>query len=71
MKSLKPKDGEAAIRIDGQPNVCFGRHFDEKDQICSIVTRRSIDALKDHFREELTNEDWQLVKQLKKFYKIE
>ena len=32
----------------------------------SRVTRRSIDLLKDHFREELQKEDWVLLAQLKK-----
>lgn len=63
-----PKDGSIAVRIGGANNICFGRHFDETNQICSWLTRKSIDALKDHFREELKMEDWKLVKMLKEKY---
>ena len=66
-----PKDGAVAIRIGGMPNIMFGRHFDETNQICSWQTRKSIDALKEFFRNELTMEDWKLIKVLKEKYKIE
>ena len=49
----------------------FGRHFDETNQIASWITRRSIDSLKEHFRDELTMDDWKLVKMLKMKYKID
>jgi translation initiation factor 5B len=66
-----PKDGSVAIRVSGVSTVSFGRHFDESHQICSWLTRRSIDALKDYFRDELTMDDWKLVKALKTKYLIE
>ena len=49
-----PKDGAVSVRISGQPNVAFGRHFTEANQVCSFISRRSIDALKDFFRDEMT-----------------
>jgi translation initiation factor 5B len=49
----------------------FGRHFTEANQICSWLTRKSIDALKTHFRDEVSQEEWKLVKALKAKYKIE
>lgn len=60
-----------AVRIGGASNVMFGRHFDESNQICSWITRRSIDALKTHFRDDVSQEEWKLVKLLKAKYKIE
>lgn len=66
-----PKDGSVAVRIGGMNNIMFGRHFDETNQICSWITRRSIDALKEHFRNDLSMEDWKLVKILKEKYKID
>ena len=66
-----PKDGAVAVRISGQPTIQFGRHFDETNQICSWITRRSIDALKKYFREEMTDDAWHLAKRLKATYKIE
>lgn len=66
-----PADGSVSCRIGGQKNISFGRHFDESHQICSWITRKSIDALKEYFRDEMTMDDWKLVKQLKTKYKIE
>lgn len=49
----------------------FGRHFDETNQICSWQTRKSIDALKEFYRDEMTMDDWKLIKALKTKYNIE
>ncbi|KAG8912394.1 hypothetical protein FRC00_004587 [Tulasnella sp. 408] len=43
----------------------FGRHFDDKDEVISQITRQSIDVLKDSFRSEVAPEEWLLIKQLK------
>jgi hypothetical protein len=44
----------------------YGRHFDHNDEIVSRVTRRSIDVLKEHFRDDLAKEDWALLVNLKR-----
>ena len=49
----------------------FGRHFDADDRIVSRLTRKSIDTLKAHFREDLGRDDWVLVVKLKKLFGIE
>ena len=49
----------------------YGRHFDDKGNIVSIVTRDSIDALKKHFREEMTDADWRTCIKLKKLFDIQ
>jgi len=71
VKVVYPKDGDVAIRISGQPNIAFGRQFESDASLCSWQTRKSIDALKEYFRDELTMDDWKLVKLLKTKYKIE
>jgi len=43
----------------------FGRHFDEKDEIYSLLTRQSIDVLKASFKQDVSNEEWLLIKALK------
>ncbi|KAG9092561.1 hypothetical protein FS749_015618 [Ceratobasidium sp. UAMH 11750] len=43
----------------------FGRHFDDKDEVYSMITRQSIDVLKDTFRKDVSMEEWQLIKALK------
>lgn len=59
------KDGPVAVRIGGQNNINFGSHFDETNQIASWQTRKSIDTLKQFYRDDMTMDDWKLVKQLK------
>jgi len=39
----------------------FGRHFDEKDEIISYITRESIDTLKAHFKADVAKDEWQLI----------
>lgn len=49
----------------------FGRHFDEKDDLVSRITRQSIDAIKENFREDLEKEDITLLAKLKKLFTID
>ena len=71
MQEARAKDGSVAVRIGGQSSVMFGRTFDETNQICSWLTRKSLDALKEFFRDDVTQEEWKLAKMLKTKYKIE
>lgn len=49
----------------------WGRHVDETDNLYSLLSRRSIDTLKDPaFRDTVTKEDWLLVKKLKPVFDI-
>jgi translation initiation factor 5B len=48
----------------------YGRHFDDKSQICSLITRDSIDALKEFFRDDMQDDDWRTCIKLKKIYEI-
>jgi translation initiation factor 5B len=67
------KGQEVCIKIDaipGEPPRQFGRHFDDKDDVLSRVSRESIDVLKEYFRDEMKNSDWQVVIELKKMLSI-
>ncbi|KAJ3697746.1 hypothetical protein LUZ61_001451 [Rhynchospora tenuis] len=48
----------------------YGRHFDSTDKLVSHISRASIDALKANFREDLSKEEWNLVRELKDIFKI-
>eukprot|EP01026_Neomeris_dumetosa_P062982 TRINITY_DN5971_c0_g1_i6.p1 TRINITY_DN5971_c0_g1~~TRINITY_DN5971_c0_g1_i6.p1 ORF type:complete len:171 (-),score=22.58 TRINITY_DN5971_c0_g1_i6:252-764(-) len=61
---IEPTNATEASRL-------YGRHFDYRDQLVSNITRESINLLKEHFREELQKEDWQLVVKLKKVFQIQ
>lgn len=67
------KGQEICIKIEpipGEAPKMFGRHFDEKDLLVSKISRQSIDACKDHFRDDLLKTDWQLMVELKKMFEI-
>ncbi|KAI0092481.1 hypothetical protein BDY19DRAFT_990199 [Irpex rosettiformis] len=60
--------GGVAVKIEHavyQSAKMFGRHFDEKDEIYSHITRQSIDVLKTSFKADVSNEEWLLIKALK------
>ncbi len=65
------QDGTAAVRIEGG-GVTFGRQFDETDKLYSQISRESLDALKDHFREILVQHKGMvgLIKKLKTLFDI-
>ncbi|KAL5527046.1 hypothetical protein ACEPAG_5837 [Sanghuangporus baumii] len=60
--------GGVAVKIEHavyQSAKMFGRHFDEKDEVISHITRASIDVLKTTFKTDVTTEEWLLIKALK------
>ncbi|KAL0839391.1 hypothetical protein ABMA28_016119 [Loxostege sticticalis] len=67
------KGMEVCIKIEpipGESPKMFGRHFDETDFLVSKISRASIDACKDYFRDDLIKTDWQLMVELKKLFQI-
>lgn len=66
--SARTKDGDIAIKIEGESQIMYGRHFDDTNQIVSIINRDSIDALKEYFKDDMTKDDWKVVIQLKKMF---
>ncbi|KAF9076705.1 hypothetical protein BDP27DRAFT_1284669 [Rhodocollybia butyracea] len=66
--------GGVAVKIEHavyQSAKMFGRHFDDKDEVLSHITRQSIDVLKSSFRADVSNEEWQLIKALKPRFNID
>jgi translation initiation factor 5B len=76
--------GGVAVKIEHavyQSAKMFGRHFDEKDEVYSRISRQSIDVLKvspsfvhtssllncrqTSFKTDVSNEEWLLIKALK------
>ncbi|XP_064481315.1 eukaryotic translation initiation factor 5B-like [Ornithodoros turicata] len=67
------KGQEVCIKIEsssGDAPKMYGRHFDHTDFLVSKITRQSIDACKDYFRDDLVKTDWQLMVELKKLFQI-
>ena len=72
INNVKPNDGDVAIRVKtADSSLAAGRHFDESATFVSHITRASIDALKNYFREDMTTDDWKLVIKLKKILNIQ
>lgn len=61
----RKKDGSIAVKIKVEGNIQGGKNFTELDTLYSKLSRKSIDLLKEHFRDEMTKEDWDLVRKLK------
>ncbi|KAG7315868.1 hypothetical protein KOW79_020734 [Hemibagrus wyckioides] len=67
------KGQEICVKIEpipGESPKMYGRHFEAVDIIVSKITRQSIDALKNWFRDEMQKSDWQLIVELKKTFEI-
>lgn len=64
---------EVAINIQqgvDHGHIMYGRQFDAKDILYSVLTRESIDLLKENFKDDLTKNDWQTVINLKAMFNI-
>lgn len=48
----------------------YGRHLEEKDTLYSLISRKSIDTLKEFYRKDVSNEEWQLIVKLKPVFDI-
>ncbi|CAG9326649.1 unnamed protein product [Blepharisma stoltei] len=71
----RPGQGSVVIKLKGlnpeQDAYEAGRDFEEIDELSSWITRESIDLLKDYYRDEMTMNDWKLVKAFKIKYEID
>lgn len=56
--------------VSGDAPRMLGRHFQDKDELVSRISRESIDVLKEHFRDEMQTDDWTLIVALKKLLEI-
>ncbi|KAK0764547.1 hypothetical protein N5P37_003949 [Trichoderma harzianum] len=60
-----------AVKIEmGGHQPIYGRHLEEADLLYSQISRKSIDTLKEFYRKEVTNEEWQLIIKLKPLFDI-
>lgn len=60
-----------AIKIEmGSHQPTYGRHLEEKDTLYSLISRASIDCLKEFYRKDVSNDEWLLIKKLKPLFDI-
>lgn len=48
----------------------YGRHLEEGDTLYSALSRKSIDTLKEFFRNDVSMDEWRLIKDLKPMFDI-
>ena len=64
---------EVAIKIAqgvDQGHIMYGRQFNATDRLYSLITRKSIDLLKENYKDDLSKKDWQCVVNLKSMFSI-
>ncbi|KAH6768318.1 eukaryotic translation initiation factor 2 family protein [Perilla frutescens var. frutescens] len=68
------KGQKVAIKIIGsnpeEQQKMFGRHFEMEDQLVSKISRKSLDALKENYADDLSTEEKRLLFKLKKLFQI-
>jgi translation initiation factor 5B len=65
------KGKTVAIKITGaDTSIAFGRQFTETSQVVAAISRAAIDALKESFMSDMTQDDWKLMVQLKNMQKV-
>ena len=69
---IAKKGSSVAIKIENEenPNIMFGRHFNESNELYSLISRKSIDTLKEYFKSDLTRDDALLIVKLKQLLHI-
>jgi translation initiation factor 5B len=73
LKEAKKGD-EFAIKIGaiaGNAPVYYGRHFDGSNLIYSVISRETIDVLKENYKEDMTDELWRLIMKLKPLFAVQ
>lgn len=63
-------DGGVSVKIQNDKHIMAGKTFTEENQLASLITRDSIEALKIYFKDEMTKDDWKLIIKLKKVFGI-
>ena len=58
------------IEMGGSHQPAYGRQLDDKDVLYSQISRESIDCLKEFYRKDVTNDEWQLIVKLKPLFDI-
>ncbi|KAK9800119.1 putative Eukaryotic translation initiation factor 5B [Seiridium cardinale] len=60
-----------AVKIEmGNSQPTYGRHLEETDPLYSMISRKSIDTLKQFYRTDVSNDEWHLIVKLKPLFDI-
>ncbi|MCJ1431632.1 hypothetical protein MMC27_000987 [Xylographa pallens] len=70
MQICKKGQPSVAVKIEAGNQPTYGRQLEEKDTLYSLVSRQSIDTLKEYYRPDVSQDEWALIKKLKTLYDI-
>ncbi|MCJ1291008.1 hypothetical protein MMC34_002550 [Xylographa carneopallida] len=70
MQICKKGQPSVAVKIEAGNQPTYGRQLEEKDTLYSLVSRQSIDTLKEYYRPDVSQDEWLLIKKLKTLYDI-
>jgi translation initiation factor 5B len=72
IQMCKKGQPSVAIKIEaaGGHQPAYGRQLEEKDTLYSLISRPSIDCLKQFYRNDVTNDEWALIIKLKPVFDI-
>lgn len=59
-----------AVKIEGPNQPMYGRQLEETDQLYSLLSRKSIDTLKEFYRDDVSKDEWNLIKKMKPLFDI-
>ncbi|RDA91040.1 hypothetical protein CP533_2551 [Ophiocordyceps camponoti-saundersi (nom. inval.)] len=60
-----------AVKIEmGGSQPTYGRQLAEEDLLYSLISRASIDCLKEYYRKDVSNDEWQLIVKLKPLFDV-
>ncbi|KAI1877299.1 uncharacterized protein JN550_001371 [Neoarthrinium moseri] len=60
-----------AVKIEmGSSQPSYGRQLEESDVIYSLISRASINTLKEFYRKDVSNDEWHLIVKLKPLFDI-
>ena len=60
-----------AVKIEmGSSQPSYGRQLEETDTLYSMISRKSIDTLKEFYRKDVSNDEWHLIVKLKPLFDI-
>ncbi|KAJ8123741.1 hypothetical protein ONZ43_g376 [Nemania bipapillata] len=60
-----------AVKIEmGGHQPTYGRQLEETDMLYSLISRASIDCLKEFYRKDVSNDEWSLIIKLKPLFDI-
>ena len=66
MPVAKKGQPSVAIKIEmGGHQPAYGRQLEEKDTLYSLLSRASINCLKEYYRDEMSQDEWKLVIKMK------